>query len=107
MLRIKSESPPFFKKLRMLATYWAGGFGAAYASMKLDAIELNKRFDQPVEDGLAGFTLFFVAVLGGTFLPTMNKTLIKEQMKEDVMEKTKEAVVEKVGEITKETLEKK
>lgn len=105
-LRLKSESPKFFKKIRAVALYWLGGFGAAYGITITKTIDLPDRYEYDITSFLSYAVVFLIAVTGGTFLPTINKTIIREQAKEDIVEKTKDVIKEKVEEVKHEDLKK-
>src|SRR5687768_418466 len=105
-LRLRSETPRFFKRIRAVAVYWGSGFAAAYVLLKTNALDVPDKYESNIVRFLQYAILSAVIVTGGTFLPTLNKTIIKEQVKEDIVEKTKEAVKEKVEDIKPEDIKK-
>lgn len=105
-LRLKSETPRFFKKLRSMALYWLGGFAAGYTLLKTETINLPDRYETPITDTITYIVLALVIVTGGTFLPTLNPKILRENAKEDIIEKTKDVIKEKVSDVTTEDIKK-
>lgn len=101
-LRLKGDTPAFFLKLRRIALYWAGGFGAAYGLLKTHTIDLPDKHEVVITDAITYIVLALVIVSGGTFLPTLNKSVLQQQLKEeiksDTIEKTKEVIADKMSE---------
>ena len=100
-LRLKGDTPAFFLKKRKVALYWAGGFGAAYTLLKTHAIDLPDKHEEAITNAITYVVLALVIITGGTFLPTLNKTVLQEQAKEeiksDTIQKTKEVIADKMS----------